>query len=121
MPTALLVAAAVAAVEALLLAVYGVAELVALSGDRLTMGLSTSVFFLGYAAGLAFCAWAVTRGSSWARAPIVLAQLIQLGVAWSFRGGSSTPLSVLLAVLALVVLAGLLHPASIAALDDAER
>jgi hypothetical protein len=48
----------------------------------------------------------------------VLAQLIQLGIAWSFRGGDTTLVAVALAVVALVVVVGLLHPASIDALDD---
>ncbi len=117
-PAPLLVAAALAGVEAVVLAGYGIAELVALSGDRLTMGLSTALFFFVYAVGLALCAWAVSRRNSWARAPVVLAQLIQLGVAWSFRGGGTTLLAAVLAVVAVVVVAGLLHPASIAALDD---
>jgi len=41
-----------------------------------------------------------------------------LGLAWNFLGGDTTWLSVLLAVAAVVVLVGLLHPASIEALSD---
>ena len=48
----------------------------------------------------------------------MLAQLIQLGVAWSFRGGETTWVAIALAVVALVVLAGLLHPASIDATSE---
>jgi hypothetical protein len=47
-----------------------------------------------------------------------MAQLIQLGVAWSGWGGSSTPAAVALGVVALVVLVGIFHPASLAALSD---
>jgi hypothetical protein len=111
-------AASLAAVEAALLALFGVAELVSLSGDRVAMGVTTTVFFLVYGAGLAFCAWRVTRLESWARAPLVLAQLIQLGVAWSFRGGSSTPVAVGLALVAVLVIAGIFHPASLDALRE---
>ena len=82
------------------------------------MGVTTTVFFLVYGAGLAFCAWRVTRLESWARAPLVLAQLIQLGVAWSFRGGSSTPVAVGLALVAVLVIAGIFHPASLDALRE---
>jgi hypothetical protein len=49
-----------------------------------------------------------------------MAQLIQLGVAWSFWGGSSTVAALSLGVVALVVLAGIFHPASLAALSDDE-
>jgi hypothetical protein len=95
-----------------------VLELASVSAGRLTMGVSTSIFFLGYGVALLLCAWAVHRLVSWARSPIVLAQLIQLGVAWSFRGGDTTVLALGLAVVAVVVLAGVLHPASLDALSD---
>lgn len=122
-PAPLLVAASLVAVEAVVLVLLGVAELASLTGARLVMGLTTAVFFLVYGAGLAFCAWAVSRLRSWARSPIVLAQLIQLGVAWSFREAPGTPVAVALALVALLVVAGVLHPASVAALadDTAER
>ncbi len=120
-PVPLVVAAGLAAVEGGLLALYGVAELVAVQGGRLSMGLTTAVFFLLYGVGLVFCAWSAYRLSSWARAPIVLAQLIQLGVAWSFRGGSSTPVAAALALVAATVLVGIFHRASVQALDDEPR
>ena len=55
---------------------------------------------------------------SWARGPAVLAQLIQLGLAWSFRGDPTTLVAIALAVVALVALAGIFHPASTHALTD---
>ena len=114
-PPPLVAAASLAAVEGLVLGVVGIAELVNLSSGRLTMGLTTTLFFAAYAAGLLFCAWQVNRGTPWVRSPLVLAQLIQLGIAWNFRG---TPaVSIPLALVALVVLAGLFHPASMKALD----
>ena len=116
-PAPLVVAASLVAVEGALLLLYAVAELVSLTSGRLTMGLTTALFFAAYGAGLVVCAWQLTRGQSWARSPVVLAQLIQLGVAWSFRGGSTTWVAISLAVVALVVLAGVLHPASVEALD----
>lgn len=119
-PAPLLVAASVAGVEAVLLVLFGVAELFALTGARLALGLTTTLFFLLYGVGLAWCAWRLSRRESWARAPIVLAQLIQLGVAWSFRGGATTVASVGLALLAAAVLAGVFHPKSIAALAETD-
>ena len=114
----LVVAAALAGVEGLALVLYGAAVLAAFSGARATMGVTTAVFFLVYGAGLAAAAWGLFRLRSWARAPVVLAQLIQLGVAWSFRGGSSTAEAVALAVVAVVVLAGVLNPASLRATSE---
>src|SRR4051812_4158306 len=89
-----------------------VLELASVSSGRLTMGVSTSIFFLGYGAALLVCAWAVHRLVSWARSPIVLTQLIQLGVAWSFAGGGTRWVAVVLAVLALGVLAAMLAPST---------
>lgn len=101
-----------------MLVLYGVLELASLSGGRITMGVTTAVFFLLYGAFLAFCARQLLRRESWARGFIAMAQLVQLGVAWSFRGGDTTWLTVVLAVVALVTGAGLLHPASVDALAD---
>jgi hypothetical protein len=117
-PAPLVVAASVTAIEGVLLLLYSVGELLHLSSERVTMGVTTSVFFAVYGAALIGCAWAVWRLSSWARSPMVGAQLIQLGVAFSFWGGGTTAVSIVLGVAALVVLAGVLHPASIDALTD---
>ena len=117
-PAPLVVATSLAAVEGAMLVLYGVVELAAVEGDKAVMGVSTALFFLLYGAGLAYCAWRTHRRESWARSPLVMAQLIQLGVAWSFWGGSSTPAAVALGVVALVVLVGVFHPASLAALSD---
>jgi hypothetical protein len=112
------VAASLVAVEGGLVLMFSFLELGSLSSDRFAMGITTTAFFVVYGVGLIACAWAVNRGQSWARSPIILSQLIQLGVAWSFRGGSTTPVAIALAVVALIVVAGLLHPASIDALSD---
>ena len=116
-PPPLTVAATVAAVQGLLFVGYAVLEIANLSGSRVAMGVTTSGFFGLYGVGLIVCAWRLTRLESWARAPLVLAQLIHLGLAWSFWGGSTRPVSVVLLLAAAIVLAGVFHPASIDALD----
>jgi len=112
------VAASLVAIQGGLMFVLAVLELASLSSDRVALGLTTAGFFVVYGAGLLACAWAVSRRHSWARSPIVLAQLIWLGLAWSLRGGEGTWAAIGLAVVAVVVLAGVLHPASIDALAD---
>jgi len=119
-PAPLLVAVSLVGLEALLLVLFGLAELRALSSTKATMGVTTSLFFAVYGVGLGVCAWQLRALRSWPRAPVVLAQLIQLGVAWSFRGGATTFISVSLAVVAVIVLLGVFHPASLAALAAAE-
>ncbi|MCW2798081.1 hypothetical protein [Nocardioides sp.] len=117
-PAPLVVAASLAAIQGGGLFVFAVLELAHVSGERVTMGVTTAVFFAVYGAALLACAWAVTHDQAWARSPLLLTQLIQLGLAWSFRGGGTTWVAVGLAVVAVVVLLGLLHPASIQALND---
>jgi hypothetical protein len=109
-------AASLVAVEGMLLVLYGVAEIFALTGARAAMGVTTAVFFLAYGAALVFCAWSLTRLRSWARAPVVLAQLIQALVAWGFRGGDTAAVAVALLLAAVLVLVGIFHPASVDAL-----
>lgn len=117
-PAPLTVAASLAALEALLLVLFGVAELFSLTGARVAMGVTTTLFFVLYGAGLAFCAWRLSRLESWARAPVMLAQLIQLGVAWSFKDGGTAVVAVALALVAAIVIVGIFHPRSLSALAD---
>jgi hypothetical protein len=105
------------AVEGLVLLALAVLEIASLTGGRLTMGLTTALFFAAFGVLLMACGWLITRGHTWARGPILLAQLIGLGLAWNLRGGETTIVSVAMAVVALIVIAGMLHPASIEAIN----
>jgi hypothetical protein len=107
--------------EVLALVLQGLYEVGVVTSQRATMGVTTALFFVVYGAGLGVIALQLLRLRSWARAPVVLAQLIQLLVAWSFRGGGTTLVATLLAVVALLVLVGVFHPASTAALAAADR
>ncbi len=115
-PAPLAAAASLVAVEGLVFVLLAVAEIAAFEGEKAVMGASTTLFFMAYGAGLAVVAWAVWRLRSWGRAPVVVAQLIQLLVASSFWGGQTTWVAVGLAAVALLVLAGILHPQSTRAL-----
>ena len=117
-PAPLTVAVSLTVIQGLALVTLGVLEVASASSSRLALAITTTVFFVGYGIALGFCAWSVHRGSSWARSPIVLTQLIQLGVAWSFRGDPTTLLAVGLTVIALIIIAGMLHPASVDYLAD---
>jgi hypothetical protein len=117
-PAPLTVAAALVGVEALVLLGLGVAELASLSRERATMAVTTAFFFVGYGVFLGLCGWLLSRLRSWVRAPVVLAQLIQLLTAWSFREAPTTLIWIAASAVALVVLAGVLHPASLRALAE---
>lgn len=112
----LLLAAALVVLEALALVGLAVAELFALDADRLGLGLTNLVFFLAYGVGLAVVGWGLSRVRRWSRAPAVLAQLIQLGVAYSFAGGSTTWVALVLAIVAIVVLVVVLSPSTTTAM-----
>jgi hypothetical protein len=118
-PALLRAAAGLVLLEGLLLVVFGVIEVVSLDGDRLTMGITVTLFFVAFGALLVVCAWGLNRLRPFARGPVLLTQLIGLGLAWNFRDGSTLPVAIGLVVVAAVVLAGLLNPRSIEALERA--
>ncbi len=117
LPPALWVAVGLVAAQGLVLAAYAVLEVVSVTSGRATMGLTTAFFFAAYAAFLLLAARGLRRRRSWARGPVVFAQLLWLGVAWSFRGEDTTWVALLLAVMAVSVIVAVLAPASIAALE----
>ena len=112
----LVLAAVLVGLEALTL--VGVGGSVVLGGDRerLMLDVTTTVFFLAYGAGLLVCAGGLLRLRRWARAPVVLSQLIQILVAWGFFPGGTMPVAVLLACAAVVVLVAVLSPPATRAL-----
>jgi uncharacterized membrane protein (DUF2068 family) len=116
-PPPLVTAAGLTLVEGLLTVMYGVSEAVHVTAERLVMGVTTSVFFMAYGAAMMLCAWGLTRLRTWARGPVLLAQLIWLGLAWNFRDGGTWPVAVALAVPAALVLVGMLVPSSVEALE----
>jgi hypothetical protein len=118
-PAPLVAAAGLVLVEGLLTVMYGVSEAVHITSERLVMGLTTSLFFVLYGAAMVLCAWGLNRLHTWARGPVLLAQLIWLGLAWNFRQGDTLPLAIGLAVPAVLVLVGMLLPSSIDALEHA--
>jgi hypothetical protein len=117
-PSPLVVAASLAGLEGLLVLAYGVVLAADIHTDRVAMGVTTSVFFALLGGALVACSWYLVRGRTWARSPIVVTQVMALGLAWNFLGGSTTWISVALAAVAVVALVGLLHPASVEALSE---
>jgi hypothetical protein len=115
------VAVAVAALEGAVLVLYGLSLLPSLEGERLAMGASTVLFFAVYGGFLVYCAVQLYRLRSWARPPLVLAQLMQIVVGASFWGGSTTAIAVVAVVTAVVTIVGVFHPASIAAIERQEE
>ena len=120
-PPPLSVAVSLTFLEVFALVVQGLSLLPNLSGERLALGLTSVAFFLLYGGALGWCAWNLRRLRSWARSPVVLAQLIQVLTASSFWGGGTTYVAVAGILVGVVVLAGIFHPDSIAALAAADE
>jgi len=106
----------VAVLEGAVVVGYAVAGLFSVSGASPATGVAAAVFFVVYGVALAYFGLLLRRLKSWARSPVVLAQLIQVLAGWDFTGGRPTPLTVGLVVAAVVVLVGVFHPASLRAL-----
>jgi len=120
-PAPLTAAAGLVLVEGLATFGLGIVEAVHTTSNRIVMGATTALFFLLYGAALVAFSWAMRMLRPWARGPVVLTQLIVLGMAWSFRGHDTRALSVTGFVVAVLVLAGILHPASVDALNREEH
>ncbi len=106
--------------EGLFLGVLAVLEVVALDTERVTLGITTALFFLVLGAGLLVCARGLSRARSWARGPVVAAELIGVLLSFSFWGGETTLVAIVILLVSLAVLVGVLHPASTAALASDE-
>jgi hypothetical protein len=115
-PATLVGAAVLVGLEGLFLCALAVLEVVALDSGRLTLGITTALFFLILGAGLLFCARGLFRVGSWARGPVVVAELIGVLLSFSFWGGETTLAAVVILLVSLAVLVGVLHPASTRAL-----
>jgi hypothetical protein len=115
------VAAGLVGLEGLSLALLAVMELLDLHSDRATLAITTALFFVALGAGLGWCAWGLLRARSWARGPVVAAQLIGVLLSFSFWGGETTPGAVVILVVSVAVLVGVLHPSSTRALAAREE
>lgn len=123
-PRPLVVASAVTLLQSVTFLGLTFAQSLSFSSERAAMNWTTILGFLLWALMLGACGWQVLRGRSWARSPIVMAQLIHLGVAWSFVKGDPVQWQAVtawvIAATAVVVLIGLFHPKSINHLAQSE-
>lgn len=114
-PRILAVSAGVVVLQGVLTIGFGIAEVASTQTQRLVMAGTTAIFFVAYGVALLICARGLWRCLPWARGPVLMAQLIWLGLAWNFRDVDRdwlVALAVAMALSAVVVIFGLLHPAS---------
>ena len=113
-PLTIVVAAVLLALEALIALGYAALEIGQVRMSRAVVGVGVTILMACFGVFLLFVARGVFRGKRWSRGPAVATQLILLPLALSFKGGSTTWVSVALAALAIAVLVGVLHPRSTA-------
>lgn len=114
----LVAGAGLALLEGLVLLGYAVLEVAHATSGRVGPAVSTSAFFAVLGGALVACAYGLWQVRSWARSPVVVVQLITLLTAWSFVGGDTTVVAVVLAVVSVSTLVCLLHPRSLEALGS---
>lgn len=114
---ALRLASALMALQALAVIVFGVVELVSNHHD-LGFGVGAAGFFIAYGVGIGFCGWGLLELHRWARGPTLLIELLNLGLAWSLRGGSTWGAAAAFALPSAVVLVCILLPGSVEALES---
>jgi hypothetical protein len=113
-PLTIVVAAVLLALEGLFGLGYAGVVLEQIRMSLAVVGVGVSIMMAVFGLLLLAVARGVFLGRRWSRGPAVVAQLILLPIAWSFKGGGTTWVSVVLAVLAVAVLVGVLHPQSTA-------
>lgn len=119
----LLIAGGLAGLEALALGGLGVADLLDLQEGRIGVGIGIGVLLISLGVGLGLAAIAVAKGQFIGRGPVVVAQLIALGLSWNLLRPDpnipgTRPVGVVLVIVAAGVLLSLLTPAARAALAD---
>ncbi|MDT9593704.1 hypothetical protein RDV89_11540 [Nocardioides zeae] len=107
-PTTLRVATVAVAVQALVAVGLAVSELGFGAFEGSGTAVAVAVFLGAYGVGLGWAARLLHRGRLSARSPLVLAQLLHLGIAWNMRSAPLTAYAVALAALAVLTLAALL-------------
>ena len=116
LPPQLAGAAVLAALEAVVALAFGVTQIFQVRLFRAVVGVGVVFFMIGFAVLLGAAARGLLRSRRWARAPVVVVQLILLPVGWSFRGGQTTWVAATMIIVALVTLVLILHPRSTRAL-----
>ncbi|WOP17908.1 hypothetical protein [Raineyella sp. LH-20] len=111
-PGTLRLVAGLLAVQTLGFVSFGAYELGQLQAGRVVSGLVTALLLVAWGVALAFGAYALLAGRVAARGPVLAAQLIQVPTAWSFRGGETTWVMVVLGLTSLLVLVLVLLPVS---------
>lgn len=105
-----MVAVAIVALESLAFVGVGALDLADTSGGLIEVGLGAGILLVAYGLGQLYAAWQVRQGHRWARAPLVVTQLIQILLGRDVRPDDLPWIAPTLILSALVVLGCLLAP-----------
>lgn len=111
-PRPLVVAALLLALHATGLSVFGIYEFTQVQPGRVMTGVVSALLLVVWGLGLGAAGWALLGGRLWARGPVMAVQILHLPIAWSFRGGETTWVAVVLGLTSLAIIALVVHPAS---------
>lgn len=120
LPRSVLVAAGAVALQALVFVGYAVSELGYAAFERSGTAVAVAAFLGAYGIALGFAIAGLLRRRLAARAPLVLGQLLHLGLAWNMRDAPLTYVAIALTAVSFVALAGLFAPATTRMLLAAE-
>lgn len=115
---ALLPAAILCVLEGIAALVFGVVQLAAVRMSRPEVGIGTVVTMAVYGAALVAAARGLLRQRRWARALVVMAQLLHLPLAYGFAQGETAWLGVSLGLVSVAVLVCVFLPGSVRAFAD---
>ncbi|MFW6775615.1 hypothetical protein ACOACO_15130 [Nocardioides sp. CPCC 205120] len=120
LPLAMRLGAALVGLQALAVLGFALTELGYGVVEREGLAIAVALFLGAYGAGLVAGAVLLLRRRSSARSPLVLAQLLHLGIAWNMRDAPTTPVAVALAAGSVAALVLLMWPSTTAVLMAAE-
>lgn len=103
------------------LAIGGLGGVLAVGGTGRVTIVTLAVVLLGLAVLIGGAGWALWQGKRWGRGPVVTWQLLLLAVGASGLGAAQWWATIVPMVVSLVVLVGVLAPASRAATDRRGR
>lgn len=118
-PPPLVVASALTTLEGLGLIIGAIVELASISSGHASLSVAMAACFGAYGAALVIGGLALRRLGTWPRGLALITQLIMLGLAWGLRHHPLDAIAV--GIVGAVALAGIVHPASIEALEGARN
>lgn len=115
-PAPILIAAGLVLIEAVVTLTLGVLEAANTRSNRAIVGVGGAILLFLYATWLVVIARGLLKLRMWARGMAVATQVVLLPVAWSFWGGPTTWVAIVLAAVALTVIGCLVSPPATRAL-----